>query len=121
MKIINYLIIGIIALLSIAAGLAKVMQTQAEMDFLQGVGLSPALIIVFGLLQITGGILLVPQKTRLVGALLAAVTLAVSTVLIFVAGNIQFGLFSIIPVALAGLIIYQSARATHKKPLEGGA
>ena len=62
MKIVNILIIAIIVLLSIAAGLAKVMQAPQEMDFLQGVGLSSAMIIAFGLVQTSAGVLLVPQK-----------------------------------------------------------
>ena len=115
MKIIRYLIITIVALLSIAAGLAKVMQTQQEMEFLQGLGLSPALMIVFGLVQIVGGTLLVPQKTRMIGAILAASAFVLSTVLIFIGGNLAFGLFSTIPVALAGVIIYQSARTAPNK------
>ena len=117
MKIINFLVITIVMLLSIAAGLAKVMQMPQELEFLQGLGLSPVLIIVFGLVQIAGGILLVPQKTRMVGAVLATSALVLSTVLIFVGGNLVFGLFSTIPIALAGVIIYQSARTTHNKSL----
>ena len=112
MKIVNILIIAIIVVLSIAAGLAKVMQTQQEMEFLQGFGLSSALIVSFGLVQILGGVLLVPQKTRLAGAVLATSALVVSTVLIFVGGNLAFGLVSILPIALACVIIYQSARNT---------
>ncbi len=115
MKIVNILIIAIIALLSIAAGLAKVMQTQQEMEFLQGVGLSSVLIVAFGLVQISGGVLLVPRKTRMLGAVLAASALFVSTVLIFVGGNLLFGLVSILPIALACTIIYQSARFTDNK------
>ena len=115
MKIVNILIIAIIALLSIAAGLAKVMQTQQEMDFLQGLGLSSVLIVVFGLVQILGGALLLPRRTRLPGAVLAASALLVSTVLLFVGGNVTFGLISLIPVALACVIIYQSAGITHNK------
>ena len=114
MKIVNILIIAIIALLSIAAGLAKVMQTQQEVEFLQGVGFSSALIVAFGLVQISGGILLVPRKTRMLGAVLATSALIVSTVLIFIGGNLAFGLVSILPIALACVIIYQSARTTHK-------
>ena len=117
MKIVNILIIAIIALLSIAAGLAKVMQTQQELEFLQGVGLSSALIVAFGLVQISGGLLLVPRKTRMIGAVLATSALVVSTALIFIGGNLAFGLFSILPIALACVIIYQSARTTHKKSL----
>ena len=106
MKIVNILIVAIIALLSIAAGLAKVMQTPQEMEFLQGLGLSSVLIVVFGLVQILGGVLLVPRKTRLPGAVLATSAFVVSTVLILVGGNLTFGLVSIIPIALACIIIY---------------
>ena len=113
MKIVNIVIIAIIALLSIAAGLAKVMQNQQEMEFLQSFGLSSFLIVAFGLIQIAGGVLLVPRKTRMTGGVLAALALLVSAVLIFVGGNLVFGLVSLIPVALACLIIYQSARYNH--------
>jgi hypothetical protein len=33
---------------------------------------------------------------------------AVSTVLIFIDGNVTFGLFSVLSVALAGAVIYKS-------------
>jgi hypothetical protein len=120
-KIINLLIVAIIALLSIAAGLAKVMQTQQEMEFLQGLGLNSFLIVGFGLVQIIGGVLLVPKKTRMPGAILVALAFAVSTALIFMGGNFAFGLFSVIPIALAGVIIYQTARITHNKSLNTDA
>ncbi|MBT8050224.1 MAG: hypothetical protein KJN61_07435 [Gammaproteobacteria bacterium] len=107
MKIVSYLIITILALLSIAAGLAKIMQTPQEMEFLQGAGLSPGLIVLFGLVQILGGLLLVPGKTRIVGAVMAASAFAISAALIFMSGNLSFGLISILPVALAGIVIYQ--------------
>ena len=115
MKIVNILIIAIVALLSIAAGLAKVMQTQQEVEFLQSFGLGSALIVAFGLVQIMGGVLLVPRKTRLLGAVLAASALVVSTVLIFVGGNLVFGLVSMLPVALTCVIIYQCVRTTPDK------
>ncbi len=114
MKVINLLIIVVVVLLSIAAGLAKVMQTPQEMEFLQGLGLNPVLIIVFGLVQIVGGVLLLPNRTRMPGAILVTLALVVSTVLIFIGGDLRFGLFSLIPIALASVIIYQTARATHK-------
>ena len=87
MKIANILIIAIVALLSVAAGLV----------------------------QVLGGVLLVPKKTRLPGAILATSALVVSAVLIFVGGNLTFGLVSMLPIALAGVIIYQSARNTNSK------
>lgn len=107
MKIVNILIVAIIALLSIAAGFAKVMQAPQEVEFLQGLGLSTGLIMVFGLIQIVGGVLLAVKKARLPGAILVTSAFAVSTGLVFMGGNFTFGLISIIPTALAGLIIYQ--------------
>ena len=126
MKIVNILIISVMALLSIAAGLAKVMQTEQEMAFLQSFGLNNAVIIAFGMVQIVGGVLLVPSKTRMFGAVLAASALVISTVLIFTGGNVVFGLLSTIPIALTGVIIYQSAKIAHNKSLntddsDGGA
>lgn len=116
MKILNNLIIGVLALLSVAAGLAKVMQTEQEMQFLQSFGLSSTLIIAFGVVQIAGGALLLFRKTRLFGAILVVAALAISTALIFVGGNLVFGLLSIIPIALAGVIIYQSVKTANSKP-----
>ena len=121
MKFLSVLIIAITALLSIAAGLAKVMQAPQEVDFLKSAGLSLTLIVVFGLVQVLGGILLVSQKTRMVGAVLAASAFAVSTILIFMEGDLAFGLFSILPIALAGVIIYQSAKTTHNKSINTDA
>ena len=112
MKVVNFLIIAVVALLSIAAGAAKVMQAPQEMEFLQSVGLSKSLIMVFGLVQIAVGFLLVLQKTRLPGAVVAAAAFIVSTILIFIGGDLAFGLFSILPIVLAGIVIYQSARVT---------
>ena len=112
MKVVNFLIIAVVALLSIAAGAAKVMQAPQEMEFLQSVGLSKSLIMVFGLVQIAVGLLLVLQKTRLPGAVVAAAAFIVSTILIFIGGDLAFGLFSILPIVLAGIVIYQSARVT---------
>jgi hypothetical protein len=117
MKVVNFLIIAVVALLSVAAGVAKVMQAPQEMEFLQSVGLSStSLIMVFGLVQIAAGLLLVLQKTRLPGAVLAAAAFIVSTVLIFIGGDLAFGLFSILPIVLGGIVIYQSARVTDNKP-----
>lgn len=111
MKFVKIFIVAIVALLSIVAGLAKVMQSQQEVEFLQGLGLSVFLIIVFGLVQIAGGVLIAPKKTRVPGAVLVTLSFAVSTVLIFMGGNVAFGLFSLIPAALAGMIIYQTSKS----------
>jgi hypothetical protein len=108
MKIVHILIVAAIAILSVAAGLAKVLQSQHEIEFLQGLGLSIFVIMVFGLLQIIGGVLMAPKKTRMPGAVLVTLGFVVSTVLVFIGGNVTFGLISVIPAALAGMISYKT-------------
>lgn len=110
MKLFNILIIVVVAILSIAAGLAKVMEAPQEMEFLQGAGLSPTLILAFGLAQILGGALLTTKRTRTMGAYLAAAGFAASTILILMNGSLSFGLVSAIPIALAAVVAYQAAR-----------
>jgi hypothetical protein len=117
LKIINILLLTIVVLLSVAAGAAKVMQAPQEMEFLQGFGFSPALIVLFGVVQIIGGILLIPPKTRLPGVILAGLALILSTALIFIGGDMKFGLFSIIPIALIGVI----AKSELRKPATQGS
>lgn len=115
MKYINWLMVGIIALLSVAAGVAKVMQTPEEMQFLQSVGLSTLMIMAFGAVQIFAGVLLVPEKSRIYGATLAALAFLLSTVLIVISGNLLFAAVSAIPVLLAAFVIYQNSRSAYSQ------
>ncbi|MRX27198.1 DoxX family protein [Kangiella sp. HZ709] len=96
----------IIALLSLAAGAAKVMQTPQEVEFLTGQGLNLNLIIAFGVFQILGGILLLVPKTKLIGSVISLIAFTASAILVFNSGNINFTLISIIPVFILLLLIY---------------
>ncbi len=113
MKILNITIIAIIALLSIAAGLAKVMQVPDEMLFLTELGLDNTMIFVFGTIQIVGGILLAIPQLKMVGSLLVLIAFLVSAALVFVSGNFTFGMVSLIPVIITGFITYQALKNTR--------
>lgn len=113
MKKLNFVLIALIALLSIAAGCAKVMSAPQEVAFLQGFGFNTTLIIIYGLVQIIGGILLVISKTKILGATISIVAFTFSSILIFVDGNVVFGLVSLLPIALIGFIFWQSTNATE--------
>ena len=112
MKYINIIVVVLIGLLSIAAGAAKVMQAPQEMEFLQGVGLSLNIILIFGVIQIGGGLLLAHHKTRMYGAILAGLTFLASTILIFVSGNVIFALISAIPAFLSFFIAFKTSKVT---------
>ncbi len=106
MKIISI----IIALLSIAAGMAKVTQTPQEIQFLNGLGLNNTMILAFGLLQVIGGMLTMPTKTRLYGASCVVVGFFISAILVFASGNYPFGILCKRQVIASGFILYRVLR-----------
>ena len=81
------------------------MKVPEEMEFFQGVGFSENLLVLFGATQLIGGALLIFRQTRTAGATIVAVTFCISTIAIFMAGNIGFGFFSILPILMAGIVI----------------
>ncbi len=100
----------VIALLNIAAGVAKVMQTPQEVEFLTSQGLSLNMILAFGIIQILGGVLLLVPKTKFIGAVISLIAFAASAVLIFKSGDLTFGLISIVPVAILIYILFQNIK-----------
>ena len=95
----------VLAILCIAAGAPKILRMPQELEFLSSIGLSSAGVLILGVLQLTGGILLFKKKSRLPGAAVACFTLLVSSVAIFVGGNTLFGLISLLPVVVSLIII----------------
>ena len=115
MKILNIVLIIVIVLLSIAAGIAKVMEAPQEVEFLQSFGFSRMLIMVYGVVQIIGGVLLAFLKTIKLGAIITILAFLLSSVLIFISGNLIFGLVSLLPVLLTCVIFWQSNKADQIK------
>jgi hypothetical protein len=102
----------LLALLGVAAGIAKMLQAPQEMAFFQGaMGFSAEAIMAFGLLQFIAGVMLVFKKARLIGAALLGVTLILSSIVIFMAGEVVFGVISLIPVLMADLVVWFEIRA----------
>ncbi len=102
----------LLALLGVAAGVAKMLQAPQEMAFFQDqLGFNAEAIMAFGLLQFIAGVMLVFKMTRLVGAALLGVTLLLSSVVIFMAGQIGFGVISLLPVLMADLVVWFEIKA----------
>lgn len=82
------------------------MQIPQEMDFFQGeMGFDANAIVLFGVVQLVAGVLLGFKKSRAIGALVLAITLVISTIIIFMAGKTGFGLVSMLPIAMAAVVI----------------
>lgn len=115
-RVIITILIYALAVLSVAAGVPKIMQQPQELGFLSALGLPKLAVSVMGVVQVLGGLLLLASKSRLIGAVLAAFALGVSSAAIFAAGNISFGLISLLPLCVAGLVVFvllRSGRSTE--------
>ncbi len=97
-----------LALLSLAAGIPKLMQMPQELEFLSSIGLSAIAVCMLGLVQLAGGILLAIEKLRVAGAILAGLAFLTSSIAILAGGNTVFGLLSLIPVVLCGIVATRS-------------
>ncbi|NND43723.1 MAG: hypothetical protein HKN58_00255 [Xanthomonadales bacterium] len=110
MKILSAILIYALAVLSILAGGAKISLMPQELEFLQGFGLNAGLVVAFGIVQVAGGAMLLFSRVRTVGAILVASAFLVSAILVFLTGNWVFGLISLVPAALAGVVIRQAPK-----------
>ena len=115
MKSVKIIILIVLIALGISAGIAKVMLIPEELEFFTSVGLSETLLILFGVIQILAGIFLMPKKFRKLGAAILAFTFCVSTVLIYLNGQIAFAFFSIVPILLTLIVIRDKTEFTRKK------
>lgn len=84
------------------------MLMQQDVEFFAEYGFTDSILIAYGITQVLGGGLLVLPKTRIVGAIVVAITFLISLVVLVMAGNIPIAFITLVCVALLGLIIKQS-------------
>ena len=108
MNLLKKINLVLLILLGGAAGLAKVTQAPPEVAFFAGLGLGAMVVVVFGVLQLAGALSLIFAKTRFIGAILLDVTFSLSVVMILMTGQIGFAFVSVVPVLMAGWVIYDT-------------
>lgn len=111
MKTLNLILLIVLILLSLSTGITKLIQMPAEMELFRHAGFSDTLTIIFGVIQVIGGLLLIPSKYRKYGALIMLITFVIASVVVFIKGMMLFGLGSLSFIVLAG---YQYQLAKNK-------
>lgn len=100
MQTLKIVLLTILVLMSLAAGVAKMMRMPQELAFLAHLGMDGTAVLILGLIQSAGGLLLIPPKTRRIGAVLAVLALIVSALALFAAGSTSVGLITLFPIAI---------------------
>ena len=115
MRIVKIIILAILGLLSLAAGAAKLMKAPQETTFFDSLGIDLTFMLLLGLSQVIGGIFIIAPKLRKIGAIVVAIAFSISTIMISMAGQVGFVLFSLLPVLLALYIAISSQKMTRAK------
>lgn len=108
MKIVSTIILVILILLAVSSGITKVMLMRQDVDFFGKYGFSDPILFAYGLVQLTGGVLLVFNKTRFFGAAIVAVTFLISLVVLLMDGNLPVSIATIVATLLLGVTMKRS-------------
>lgn len=101
MRILKKINLILLILLSISTALVKLFGMEAEMIIFRKAGCTDLIIYLFGFLQLIGGLLLLPFKTRRTGAAIMLITFIFATIVLFINTMIPFGIFSILFIVMA--------------------
>ena len=108
MKIFFYVTLVILIFLAMSSGIAKIMLMQQDVEFFSPHGFTNPILIGFGVVQLLGGVLLAMPKTRVVGAVIVAITFLISAVILVMAGGTPMAFVTLVCTLLLGFIIKQS-------------
>lgn len=108
MKIASTIVLVLLILLATSSGVTKVMLMEQDVDFFGQYGFSNWMLVAYGLVQVAGGILMIPAKTRFIGAAVVAVTFLISLVVLMMDGNIPVSIVTAVATLLLGVIMNQS-------------
>lgn len=95
----------ILVFLAVSSGMTKTMLMQQDVEFFGQYGFTNPILIAFGIAQILGGFLLVMPKTRVIGAVIVAITFLISAIVLFMAGNIPVAIITLVFTLFSAYII----------------
>ncbi len=101
-------------LLSIATGVFKLLQQEADIELFSAIGFTETMTTALGAIQLLGGILLIPAKTRKLGAYIMIPTFIIAAIAVFANNLIGFGIISLLFIAMAYLVIIMENRIKGK-------
>ena len=98
----------ILIFLASSSGITKTILMQQDVEFFGNYGFTNPILIAYGISQLIGGILLIVPKTRLVGAIIVAITFTISAVVLIIAGKILPTIFTFLALLMLGVVMKQS-------------
>ena len=101
-------------LLSISTGVFKLLQQEADIELFKVIGFNETLITILGAIQLIGGILLIPSRTRKLGGYIMIPTFIIASIAVFANNLIVFGIVSLLFIMMAYLVLLMETKFTSK-------
>lgn len=102
--------IASLTFLAVTSGITKVMLMKQDVEFFGKYGFSDPILMLYGAIQLIGGILLPFKKTKLIGAAVTAITFAVSLIVLLLEGNIPVSIVTTLAIVLLGFVMMRTRR-----------
>lgn len=106
MKVFFRIIWILTILLSVSTGLFKLMQQKADIKLFEALGMDATATTILGAIQLIGGLLLIPVKSRKLGAYILIPTFILASAAVFANNMIPFGIVSLLFIVMALSVIY---------------
>lgn len=113
MKVVINIILAILVFLAVASGITKVLLMQQDVEFFGQYGFTNLMLVVFGIVQLAGGVFLIFEKTRVTGAIMVATTFLISAAILLMADNAVMAIITVFCIVLLGLVLKQSYKIRH--------
>ena len=108
MNILTTVNLVILVFLATSSGITKVILMPQDVEFYGNYGFTNPILILFGASQLIGGVMLIIKKTRFAGAVLVAITFAISSVVLIMAQKTGFTIVTVITLLMLGVVMKQS-------------
>jgi len=103
-------VLVILTFLALSSGVTKVMLMPQDVEFFGKYGFSDPILMLYGAVQLIGGVLLPFKKTRVVGAAIVAVTFLISLLVLILEGNIPVSIVTAVATLLLVLLMLRSRK-----------
>ncbi len=102
----------LITLLSIATGAFKLAQQPEDIELFAAIGMNTTATTILGLIQLIGGVLLIPGRTRTMGAWVMLLTFILASIAVFANQMLIFGIVSLLFIVMAYGVIHMQNQLT---------
>jgi hypothetical protein len=106
----------ILVFLATSSGITKIILMPQDVEFFGSYGFTNPILILYGTSQLIGGIMLIIKKTRFAGAIIVAITFAISAVVLVMAEKVGFTIFTFIALLMLGVVMKQSQNKPSAVP-----